>query len=247
MVDVDWESGFLQPVKDLTNAQIEEACEMAFANARDLLDEADVLREGEYCARAYFLAHIACEEVGKLPILIYAATAVRMGADVDWTRTDQLLRSHADKIKRALFMDSIVGEEGLMEGKEAYDEDLKRLRTYTDVKNASLYSFHTEGRFYRPHEAISCELADGLLELARKRLDAFEAMYLKPLREAGALDGFYSEERFDRTAKVVERLTGAEGEKAFEKFEQTGDDAALREFFERVVRDAVEQRAEDSN
>jgi AbiV family abortive infection protein len=245
MADINWEDGFLQPVEDLTTAQIEEACEMALANANDLLHEASLLRERDHCARAYFLAHIACEEVGKLPILIYAATAIRMGADVDWTRTDRLLRSHGKKIERVLFMDSVVGQTGVVDGKEAYDEDVGRMRTYTDFKNASLYSFHTEGRFYRPQEAIPCEFADGLLELARKRVAAFESMYLKPLREVGGLDEFYSEERFERTAKVVEGLTGPEGEEAFAAFEQTGDEGALREFFKSIV-DAAVEREDDS-
>ena len=39
-----WEQGFLDPAAALTPEQIEDACEAAFANAVDLLNEADILR-----------------------------------------------------------------------------------------------------------------------------------------------------------------------------------------------------------
>ena len=38
------EQGFLEPVGPLSADQIEQACEAAFANAVDLLEEADLLR-----------------------------------------------------------------------------------------------------------------------------------------------------------------------------------------------------------
>jgi AbiV family abortive infection protein len=61
---------------------------VAFAKAVDLLEEADILRSNERCARAYFLTHIACEELGKLPILTTTAVAQKLGHDVDWRRID---------------------------------------------------------------------------------------------------------------------------------------------------------------
>jgi hypothetical protein len=74
-------------------------------------------------ARAYFLAHIACEELGKLPILAHLAVALKLGNAVDWKRVDRQLRSHDEKIKRVLFMDSIVTGGTMHEGREGYEED----------------------------------------------------------------------------------------------------------------------------
>jgi hypothetical protein len=51
--------GFLESVDSLDADQIEQACEAAFANAVDLLEEAELLRANDHCARAYFLALIA--------------------------------------------------------------------------------------------------------------------------------------------------------------------------------------------
>jgi AbiV family abortive infection protein len=130
----EWGRGFLESVDALDADQIEQACETAYANARDLLEEADLLRAKDRCARAYFLAHIACEELGKLPILTTVAVSQQLGHEVDWVRIDRVLRSHGGKIKQVLFMDSIVGQEGLERGKESYEADLKRMRGYTDMK-----------------------------------------------------------------------------------------------------------------
>jgi AbiV family abortive infection protein len=195
-----FERGFLERVTDLSIEQIEQACETAFANATDLLDEADLLRKEGRCARAYFLAHIACEELGKLPVLTTLAVSLRMGHPVDWRKIDRVLRSHEGKIKQVLFMDSIVGQGGLEEGVRSYEEDVARLRMYTDMKNASLYSFHTGGGFGTPQREIPCEVFDSLRGLAAGRLRAFEGMYLRPMRESGGLDAFLSGALFERSA-----------------------------------------------
>jgi AbiV family abortive infection protein len=234
MGDASLEGGFLEPIKDLTLGQIGEACEAAFENASGLLEEADILRGHGRCARAYFLAHIACEELGKLPILTALAVSVWMETEVDWATVDRALRSHGAKIKQVLFMDSLQGESGFREGTEAYEADLRRLRTYTDMKNASLYSFHVDGRFLRPNDGIPCEMFDSLRGLAEGRLRAFAA-YLQPMRLAGGLDAFFKGQWITRANDLMERLLGDEGRAAFREFEESGDETAIRSLFERLV------------
>ena len=235
-----WEQGFLDPVAELTSEQIEEACEAAFGNAVDLLDEADILRSNERCARAYFLTHIACEELGKLPILTTAAVAHRLGHDVDWRRIDRVLRSHSSKIKQVLFIDSIVGGQGLAEGKAAYEADLKRMRLYIDMKNASLYSFAVEGRFGRPLEAIPCEIYDSFRALAEGRRRTVESMYLTPMRRAGGLPAFLEGVASPRFKAIMEALTGDAGREAFELYEATKDESKIRALLDRLIADVAE-------
>ena len=230
-----WEKGFLEPVGPLSAEQIEQACEAAFANAVDLLEEADLLRANERCARAYFLAHIACEELGKLPILTTAAVSHHVGHDVDWKRIDGVLRDHAAKIKQVLFMDSIVGDEGLAEGAAAYEADVARMRAYTDTKNASLYSFRFEGQFARPLQAFSCDFYDSFRPLAEGRRNAFESMYLKPLRESGGLRAFLERMDAPRFQEVMAAVTGEEGRYAFEAYHETGDESYIRALFDRLL------------
>lgn len=233
------EEGFLEPLGPLTPEQIEQACEAALANAVDLLEEGDLLRANNRCARAYFLAHIACEELGKLPILTTAAVSQHIGHDVDWKRIDRVLRDHAEKIKKVLFMDSIVGGEGLAAGAAAYEADVARMRVYTDAKNASLYSFPIEGQFARPLDAFPCEFYDSFRPLAEGRRNAFEAMYLKPLRDLGGLRAFL--ERMDQPhfRDLMTAVTGEEGRQAFDADQQTGDESHIRALFDRLLGDAA--------
>jgi hypothetical protein len=48
----EWGKGFLESVDSLDADQIEQACEAAYANAVDLLEEADLLWVNDRCARA---------------------------------------------------------------------------------------------------------------------------------------------------------------------------------------------------
>jgi AbiV family abortive infection protein len=228
------EPGFLEPIGALTTDQIEQACKAAFANATELLDEAGLLRDAGRCARAYFLAHIACEELGKLPILAAAALGGQVG-DVDWQGIDRALRSHRSKIAQALFMDSIVGNQTLEQGKAEYEADLGRMRVYTDLKNAALYSSLIEGRFLTPAEAVPCDFVDTFLTLARGRLGAFEAMYMKPMQASGSLARMVRRTGSPEFRTAMEVLAGARGHSAFEAYRQTGDESHLHRLLDGVL------------
>ena len=52
-------------------------------NAAELLKDAELLRQNGRVARAYALAYMACEEAGKLSILLGAATQAVIGVPTD--------------------------------------------------------------------------------------------------------------------------------------------------------------------
>jgi AbiV family abortive infection protein len=203
----------------------------------DLLAEADILREHGRCARAYFLAHVACEELGKLPILITAAVADHMGRGVNWRRIDHALRSHEVKIKQALFMDSLHGGGGMAQGKADYEADVRRMKAYLDFKNASLYSFQGIDRFGTPQEAIPCENFDALRKLAQSRRHAFDGMYVRPVIGAGGLQAFLARMETSRVEAMLDALTGDEGREALKQAQETGDDSKFRALFDRLLSD----------
>jgi AbiV family abortive infection protein len=224
----DLGAGFLEPIVGLTPSQVEHAAEAAVANAWELLDEADLLRANERNARAYFLAEIACEEVGKVPILITAAVSDRLGFGADWRRIDRVLRTHTSKIAQVLFMDSIVGGEGLAAGEAAYKADLARMRTYTDLKNASLYSSLVEGEFRRPSELLSGEFFDTFRPLAHGRVGALEAMYLRPIRAGNGLAAMLERMAGRRMNEIMEALTGPAARAVYERARASGDESEVR-------------------
>lgn len=227
---------FLEPIPPLSPREVEEACEVALANAKDLLAEAELLYEHEMCARAFLLAHIACEEVGKLPVLIYAAVGERIGHEVDWKRIDRVLRSHSAKMKQVLFMDSLRHAPGdIRAQEESYRDDLERLPVYNDFKNASLYSFYADGRFWRPSEAVPCQFLESFLATAQARVKAFEGMFLQMIREVGGLEAMFNSSTWALAREAVERMTGEEGLAAMDEYQKTGDAKRLQAEFERLT------------
>lgn len=66
-------------------------------NASELLEEADILAEKGRKARAYFLLHTACEELGKFAVLEIGARGLLSGRPPKWKRFWQRFRSHDSK------------------------------------------------------------------------------------------------------------------------------------------------------
>ena len=159
---------------------------------------------------------------------------------MDWRRIDHVLRSHSSKIKQILFIDSVVGGQGVAEGQAAFEAELKRMRLYIDMKNASLYSFAVEDRFGRPLEAIPCEIYDSFRALAEGRCNTFESAYLAPMRRAGGVPALLEGLDDPRFKAMMAALTGEAGREAVEMYEATKDESKLRDLLERLVADAVE-------
>jgi AbiV family abortive infection protein len=66
-------------------------------NARELIDEADILSSAGRHARAYALLHTACEELGKFSVLEIAAKGIFRDVPPKWKRLWQRFRSHDSK------------------------------------------------------------------------------------------------------------------------------------------------------
>ncbi|MDX7951262.1 AbiV family abortive infection protein [Lichenihabitans sp. Uapishka_5] len=67
-------------MKDLNLIRICQGIVAVKDNALELLDDAKILRANNKLARAYAAAYMACEENGKLSILLGAATQPLLGA-----------------------------------------------------------------------------------------------------------------------------------------------------------------------
>lgn len=225
---------FLDRVENLTLDQVGEASEAAFGNAAALLEEAAILRAHDRCARAYYLTEVACEELGKLPILFAVAVSVRLGIPVDWERTERRLLSHDEKVKQVLLMDALHVPGGPDESVKAFEKDIENLRLYLGMKNSTLYSFFMDGAFLEPNREVPCDHYDTLAGLAAKRLRAFESLYIMPVRSAGSLEAFLGGQW--GIGDVLEWLAGEEGRSAYVRYQETGDATALRGLFNDLFR-----------
>jgi len=72
---------------------------LAFENAESLHKEARLLFEHGFFARAYFLAHCAIEELGKLQIVIGIITALESKRPIDWDTVRRSFCDHEQKIE----------------------------------------------------------------------------------------------------------------------------------------------------
>jgi AbiV family abortive infection protein len=98
------------------------------ANAGELLDEPELLLENEHNARAYFLAHIACEEMAKSPMLYRVACELALDLAPDWRKLDRRPRDHQDKIRNVLTMDYFQSEIRADDSDpKDYEEDLAKV------------------------------------------------------------------------------------------------------------------------
>ncbi len=66
-------------------------------NARELLEEADILISASRHARAYALLYTACEELGKFSVLELAAVRILQDNPPNWKRLWRRFRSHDSK------------------------------------------------------------------------------------------------------------------------------------------------------
>src|SRR5205807_491174 len=80
-------------------------CHMALRNARELLDDAQLLLAHKRFARSYALAHLAAEELSKVPMLYRIGLQMHAGLDVNWKQLEVRFLNHATKTRANAVLD----------------------------------------------------------------------------------------------------------------------------------------------
>jgi hypothetical protein len=159
----------------LTLEQLDVGIEAAIANAESLIQEAALLLQHGFHARAYTLAHIAREELAKVTMLY--ATGLRMlaGNPVNWTKLHKRLRDHGSKLSSDA-LQTFVTTPGAAETLPL-EVMLGGVKVRNEWKNDSLYIVLKDGNFKTPSEIISQKKASRTIELAQfTLLDAKEML-----------------------------------------------------------------------
>lgn len=156
--------------------QIAVAVSKTVDNARELVEEAEILLNHQRFARAYTLAHLAIEEMAKPAFLIDAAMQVLNGESIGWSDL-RSMRNHIRKIEAGIlwsyFDDFIKGE---LRAGDRLKESAGRVSLYNSMKNWSLYAGCMDGEFVQPSEVISEDTARSLVRIARHRIDGLVEM-----------------------------------------------------------------------
>jgi AbiV family abortive infection protein len=82
----------------LTLKQLDDGIDAVLRNAASLIEEAKLLGQSGFHARAYALSHIAREEIAKTTMLYTAGLRILIDHPVDWCRLHKRLRDHNAKL-----------------------------------------------------------------------------------------------------------------------------------------------------
>jgi len=183
-------------MKDLTIDQVHRAIVEVILNASELVEDAEVLFRAGKAARAYGLAYLACEEMGKLPQFIRAFEMLLSAKKVDWRQVTRAFRNHETKalssftIANALNLPVPPGEEhptitpsiifGFLQA------HLEARRSFAKVtrREEAFYCDLYNNEFRRPSTVIMPNEAQALIALARTLVEASKPIYMgKSLEE----------------------------------------------------------------
>ncbi|MDA1677033.1 AbiV family abortive infection protein [Bacillus cereus group sp. TH152-1LC] len=155
-------------IKDL-----EKAFTLIFENAKELIEESEILLTNERFARSYTLSHIASEELSKLPILFRVATDIHFKIKVDWKNVNKDLRDHEGKLRRKFMQQQILSNpKGINDALLNFIKE--KAKHYNTLKNDSLYAGICNGEFTKPSHTIDREIAEANIQVVKEELKLHE-------------------------------------------------------------------------
>lgn len=143
-------------------AELVRGAELAFANAEQLFEEAELLREHKHFARSIFLHQISMEECAKVDMIQAAATTLTFGRPVDMKRLAHDMRDHKQKNFVNAYMSGVsAAEKAAQENNdirgslEAFRKRQSEIHLFLNTaKNASMYVDFVDAEFVTPVERI---------------------------------------------------------------------------------------------
>jgi AbiV family abortive infection protein len=143
-------------------------------NARSLADDAQILlNDGRY-ARAYAIAELGAEELGKLLMLGNVAIFTALGESVDWARFWRRFYDHSPKASNISLLDYMYGSkftewasgdlEAIKADEAGVDEAARQAAIMAITKNRALYVDWREGKLLSPDASIPKEWAEQMIK-----------------------------------------------------------------------------------
>lgn len=170
-------------MKDMSLKESNRAINKVLDNAQELVEEATLLLNNKSFARAYSLAHLACEETEKIVMMSFAVSCSLLGKEFDWKRFYRRIRDHKEKIGGSLINEGYFTKNTSIDigyyskfldnYKESSKENITKLN---NLKNDSIYAGFKNNKFYKPSEVITEEMAVEQVEKANKLVDYHKRM-----------------------------------------------------------------------
>ncbi|GGY58519.1 hypothetical protein GCM10011297_33970 [Bacterioplanes sanyensis] len=160
--------------------ELRQLSEKAFQNACELLDESLLLFNGKHFPRAYVLAHLASEELAKVPIIFGTRVQLKGKEKIDWRHFKKRLTGHQAKLRSIALFDYMNDEVDLIRNTDVgrYENQLEFIKKYDLLKNIGLYSGYYENTVFKPSEQFDSELAESMINLTKGRLECLKTRWL---------------------------------------------------------------------
>lgn len=162
----------------MNQLKIAQLCEGVVAirsNSADLISESRMLFEQKRYARSFALAYFACEENGKIPMLLTAAIQMIMKDKVDWKSLTKDFLNHDAKAKQFLMsaagalMFNKAKDGGVVTQKDFIEAQMKAKlfsKAVFEQRNSALYVDQISGGFIMPSNAYTKEDAERAYDTA---------------------------------------------------------------------------------
>lgn len=169
---------------------LEKGYQLTFDNAKQLIHDADTLKNNERYQRAYTLYQLAIEEIGKCRILWKAIIEFYHGKQisVNYLKKNGFFK-HTDKTQKSLMSElsaiwlyELSSGKDLEEMKSQITEDYKNVSDINLLKNRSLYVDIEASDFVSPVDSITKNMIAKIEQKAKIRFRAEEPI-MKPLSE----------------------------------------------------------------
>jgi AbiV family abortive infection protein len=136
-------------------------------NAKELIEEAQILYEHQRYARTYALSHLAFEELAKIPILAAAPERIKTEDEYSWTKVHKKLIKHGPKLIFSINF-NLDHENSFLKitGQDKFDPN-ETSKIMNQLKNESLYAGVRDKEFLKPSENFTKEIADHILRVVR--------------------------------------------------------------------------------
>ncbi|WP_395049133.1 AbiV family abortive infection protein [Flavobacterium sp.] len=156
-----------------------EAIEKSLGNAKELIEEAEILAEKNKVARAYTLFQFSIEEVGKAFLTFNFVLKGDIESDVETKKFYKNFINHLAKTEFSQgidFMFAIMADKSDLTKKLLENSffELGKVHISNDYKNYSLYTSLIDNKFHKPSEIITKEKLDKIAYYAKLRLQVAE-------------------------------------------------------------------------
>ena len=178
----------------------------AYENACELLEDAKILFSAKRFSRAYVLAHLATEELAKLPIIYGTRVRLNGNENIDWKKFKFRLSNHQAKLRSIALFDYMNDDVDLIKNQdvERYNRQLEFVKSFDLIKNLGLYSGYHENTPYKPSEQFLEENAESMINLTKGRILALNKKW------AGMVGGNIGPSNFSIYKIIQEALKNVE-------------------------------------